>query len=482
LKINTISQACEADNVCTRAVAMDLCVGCGVCAGVCPAATLQMSWDARGLLRPTDAGNCSYKCGRCLDVCPFLDRPENEDTLAGALFNPRLGRSDNVGYYSDCYVGHAGGGFRERGTSGGMTGWFLSVLLEKRLVEHVICVRPKADSECLFEYAVMATSEEIRDASKSAYYPVHLSSVIRHVLGTRGRYAVVGLPCFIKALRLASTRMPALKERIVVAVGLVCGQTKSDGFAKYLLRQLGFAPEDVRSVDFRGKRVGHPANVFELRAADKHGNSKALPWSGTYAQAWTSGMFSPRACSFCDDTFAELADVSFMDAWLPEFAAESGGTNLVVCRSDLAAGLVREGIREGSVFLASIPVERVEESQSAVSEWKRRDLSWRLWLAKRRAEPIPAKRVPPRRPPVWHAGRLRLRESLRQLSLAEPCGGSCDEGASRSAITRAVERKLYIYLRYLSLPLWAYRAKRLPIWLVGKVTSIGKRQACARKG
>lgn len=33
----------------------------------------------------------------------------------------------------------------------------------------------------------------------------------------------------------------------------------------------------------------------------------------------------PRACNYCDDVFAECADVTCMDAWLPEYSQDHRG-------------------------------------------------------------------------------------------------------------------------------------------------------------
>lgn len=462
------------NNVCNHVVAADLCIGCGLCAGICPTGTLEMRWDAKGLLIPTDRGNCAPKCRMCLEVCPFMSQNKNEDTLANDIFDSNLRRSANVGYYSNCYVGHAEKGYRDRGASGGMASWFMAALLEQGVVDHVVCVRRKADPQCLYEYALLSTPGEVRSASKSAYYPVELSTVIHHILRSEGRYALIGLPCFIKAVRLATTRIPLLKRRLIVMAGLVCGQTKSRMFSSYLVHQMDLDPAQINEVVFRNKLSGNNSNNFEIRAKEFEGRTGSLPWHGVYSNAWTSGMFSPRACSFCDDIFAELADISFMDAWLPKFIADSAGASLVVCRSGLAQLVVSKGIESYALSIESISVERVEESQVPVTEWKRRDLSWRLWLAKEKQNVVPLKRIVLQRPNLWHAGRLLLRESLRRFSLAKWDADCVITKAERHVASKAIQRKLAIYLLYLSVPQWILRAKRLPRWIWRKTGISGR--------
>ena len=110
----------------------------------------------------------------------------------------------------------------------------LETLLSNDAVDHVICVAPTSDPEKLFEFKVFSTLNEVRTGAGSAYYPVEMSAAIREVLETPGRYAIVGLPCFIKAVRLAQKSSIKLRERIIVTIGLVCGQLKNKHFTDYI--------------------------------------------------------------------------------------------------------------------------------------------------------------------------------------------------------------------------------------------------------
>ena len=61
-----------------------------------------------------------------------------------------------------------------------------------------------------------------------------MSGVLEEIRTSPGRYAVVGIPCFIKAVHLARAADPILRERIVYTLGLVCGHMKSARFAESL--------------------------------------------------------------------------------------------------------------------------------------------------------------------------------------------------------------------------------------------------------
>ncbi|MFW6026718.1 MAG: 4Fe-4S binding protein [Candidatus Woesearchaeota archaeon] len=121
-------------NVTAIVVKNNMCIGCGVCAGLCPASALTIDFNDYGEYNAVLQGKCLEKCHLCLDVCPFNN------------------------------------------------------------------------NENLFKYQIVDSIKGLRNGSGSAYYPVEMSAVIKRVLDEKGKYAVVALPCFLKALELAKNR------------------------------------------------------------------------------------------------------------------------------------------------------------------------------------------------------------------------------------------------------------------------------------
>jgi coenzyme F420-reducing hydrogenase beta subunit len=234
------------------------------------------------------------------------------------------------------------------------------------------------------------------------------------MLREKKRYAVIGLPCSLKALRLAMLTEQRLRECVVVLAGLVCGQTKSRAFSEYLIRSEAIAPEQVRSFSFREKDVSRPASSYFAKVTDST-NSACLPWSGLYGSTWLSGEFTPRACRFCDDAFAEVADVSFMDAWLPEYVSDNRGTSIVIVRSQAARQLVDDGIAQGTISMRPLAIDKVIASQAGVVKQKRAMLANRLWITGRKGLRL-RKRVAPVRPSWFGRLLLEARENLRKTS------------------------------------------------------------------
>ncbi len=379
----------------TMAVPTDLCIGCGLCVALCPQGVHAMQWNRCGEYNPIGVSPCTTHCGLCQKVCPFAESGVNEDTVGEQLYGAIKGiqHRSETGYYLGSYIGYSER-HRPTSASGGMTTWLLEALLVAGVVDHVICVSPTSDSAKLFAFQVFDTPEDVRIGAGSAYYPVEMSGVIRQVLEIPGRYAITGLPCFIKAIRLAQQQNKKLRERIAVTVGLTCGQLKSRHFTDYVAT-LAEVQEKVTEVHYRGKSPDHPADNFYFSFTTADNKEHRIFWNEGIAEAWTNRWFTPRACNYCDDIFAECADVTCMDAWLPEYSRDSQGTSLLLVRSPVIRDMIEQG---QGIRLDPVPVEWVVQSQAGVVVVKRQHLAYRLYLDRENGSKGPKKRVKPERP------------------------------------------------------------------------------------
>src|SRR5699024_3560118 len=112
----------------------------------------------------------------------------------------------------------------------------------------------------LFNYDISEDLERIMGGAKTKYYPVELSQVLKTVKNNPGRYAAIGIPSFIHAIRLLTKLDPVFSERIKYTVGLICGHQKSSKFAESIAYQVGFEPENLKHIDFRYKLIDKPAS------------------------------------------------------------------------------------------------------------------------------------------------------------------------------------------------------------------------------
>lgn len=385
-------------NVINEVVKNDLCIGCGICAGICPREILKIRDNKYGEYVPFEIQECNSGCDLCLEICPFSN-VENETQIGAKIYGSleRIKYLSETGYYLDSYVGFSNK-FRQSSASGGMATWLLTKLLSENIIDYIVCPIPQRNPEKLFSFEILGNEDSIRAASGSVYYPVEMSEVIKEILETPGRYAVTGLPCFIKALRLAVQKNRKLRERILFTIGLVCGQIKSKIYTEYIaaLASNGKSGK-IQSVYYRGKNSDRPANNFYFQFINEQGSKYKIFWDEGVSEAWVNRWFTPNACSYCDDVFAELADITFMDAWLPEYSKECKGTNLMLVRSPEILALIQGEIEKSEINVSKISIEKVIQSQSEVLKFKRKQLSYRLYLAEKKKQKINEKRVSARK-------------------------------------------------------------------------------------
>lgn len=274
-----------------------------------------------------------------------------------------------------------------------MTSWFLNRLLEEDEIDAVLHVKPGAStSDRLFTFGVSETVDELNAGAKTRYYPVEMSGVLTHVLENPGRYAVVGVPCFIKAIRLSQVEQPVLRERIRFCVGLVCGHFKSTRFAEALAWEQGVEPSEIAAIDFRVKSEER-SDRYSVTVTGSDGTTATTPTTELSVTDWGMGFFKYTACDYCDDVLGETADISFGDAWLPEFTPDPRGDNIVVARSVEARDFFNRN--RGDLQLTDITAERAGQSQDAGLRHRREGLAYRLARDLESGRPVPDKRVKP---------------------------------------------------------------------------------------
>lgn len=250
----------------------------------------------------------------------------------------------------------------------------------------------------------------MRAGAKSRYYPVEMSKVLDWAKSNPGRYAMVGIPCFIKAVRLLQLTDPVFKERVRYCIGLFCGHLKSTRYADTLGWEMGIDLGDLATIDFRVE--GESASRYQVSATGSDGQNVVRPNNTLLVADWGYGMFKYHACDYCDDVMAETADVSFGDAWLPDFSSDPRGTNVVVARSKQAADIL--GLAVPEIDLVELSAKNVAQSQAAGIRHRREGLSHRLATRTERDRPV--KRVAPARAPRRRATIYNLRSQIIDLA------------------------------------------------------------------
>ena len=396
-----MSEVIASDLTIGKVIGEGYCIGCGICAAQEPN-LFKMELNKYGEIQAyaenlegDGSKSTAYEAIKSADhTCPFSDNSPSEDAIASAAFDSeRLNHSSMIGYFGNCYAGRVvDEKLYQTSSSGGIARWLLMQLLQQGTVEKVIHVSESNRQSELFEYTVSYTAEELAASATSAYHPVELSKVLEKVDFRKDKIAIIGVPCFIKAVRnyLSSPAQAGAIQPILV--GIICGHLKSRFYAELLATQLGVAPHNLDRINFRAKIPGARANEKGVAVQGLDGSRPEPTRSQElFGTDYGFSFFKYKACDFCDDVFAETADVVIGDAWIERYM--DAGTSLVIPRSKIIEDILIAGRKRGLVRLDLVDEEEAIQSQDAGLRHRKMYLPYRMQREMDRGRWVPTKRI-----------------------------------------------------------------------------------------
>jgi coenzyme F420 hydrogenase subunit beta len=347
-----------------------LCTGCGTCVGICPSGAIEMVLDKkRGIYLPRVVEAKCIRCGLCSKVCPGLSV---DFTAINQSFFNKQPEDVLLGNCSNCYTGFSNNQqLRFDSSSGGLISSLLIFALDEGLINGAIVTRLKKDNPLQPESFIAKTSAEIIDASGSKYCPVSSNVVLKEILKEDGHFAVVGLPCHIHGIRKAEMVNDSLRRKISLHFGLFCcGHTDTFFMTEYLLRRYGIEKDNITKLEYRGG--GWPGN---LKFTLINGYVQSIPFKD-YIRYHNFHYFCPQRCSVCYDGTNDLADISFGDAWFPEFSNDKEGVSVVISRNEIGESLIKKSIAKRVIIMNQFPIKMIRNLDS-----KKREFQPRVWIS-----------------------------------------------------------------------------------------------------
>lgn len=316
-----------------------LCSGCGGCAALAPeAVTMQIS--EAGYLRPVQTrGLSAFQENYLNQICPGV-----RVTQAPA------GRPDHPlwGPYIAMHAGHATDpDLRRNASSGGALSAVLIHLLDSKEIDKVVQVG--ADPNLPIGNRTMLSQDgaAVFASAGSRYAPSAPLEGLEALLETDLRYAFVGKPCDVGALRAMMRFDDRIAARFPYLLSFFCAGVPSLTGARVVLSRLGAPEDEVTAFRYRGN--GWPGFAT---ATLRDGTTRQM----SYADSW-GGVLSRHVqfrCKICPDGTGGLADLVCADAWeadergYPIFA-ERNGTSLIVSRTEKGEALLRSVVAAGRV-------------------------------------------------------------------------------------------------------------------------------------
>ena len=352
-----------------------LCLECGTCAGVCPNENISLCSDENGRnhILIKDENLCEKCSGICLKVCPGYE--VDMDQLNEQVFG-KIPENYWSGNYKKAFLGYSPDEMTKKTcASGGIVSTVLIHALETGMIQGVFLLTPQPGKP-FSPVPVLATDKEaVLAAAGSFYWPAPIGQYLRKILHSDGKFAFVGLPCEIQALRKAQSVVKQLKEKIVFTVGLYCGGRPTIAGQKFAFERYGVDVDQVESIKYR-----QPEWPGHLMITMKNGE-KLHVHKPEQLQGFSGQIFCHPRCVFCHDSTSELADISTGDAIRLEDIRKPEEKSLMVARSEIGLKVLESAHQANKLVLREVGIEKVVHSQQRPILHKKASLWSRIKLA-----------------------------------------------------------------------------------------------------
>jgi coenzyme F420 hydrogenase subunit beta len=376
-----------------------LCSGCGACVYATPDGAVSMAMQSNGFLRPMASRPLAPVEQRAIrQVCPGIGLSHAVSDQGRVEYTPEWGP------IMDMMAGHATDEeVRHKASSGGALSALLIHLLESGKVDFVVHTRASATQPLLNQATFSTNRVEVLTGAGSRYAPAAPVAALREALARQGKFAFVGKPCDVAAVRKIINADPALADRIPYLLSFMCAGTPSIEGTRQILKQFDMQQDDVVSFRYRGD--GWPGLA---RAQARDGHVATMDYNTAWGQILNK-FLQPR-CKMCADGTGEFADVVCADAWYgkdgyPDFE-EQAGRSLLIARNSCGRDLISAAIKRNSISTESFQVAALNVIQP-YQKRRKQELLLRFLALKLLGKPIP------------HYKNFKLTSCSRKLSMRD---------------------------------------------------------------
>jgi coenzyme F420 hydrogenase subunit beta len=200
----------------------------------------------------------------------------------------------------------------------------------------------------------------VKSGAQSRYGPAAPLVHVHRLLDEGRRFALLGKPCDVAAIRNLACIDSRVEEQIPYCLTIFCGGIPTLHTARKIASHHGVAEDEVEVFRWRGNGWPGPTHV-----KDRSGRTYDLTYDQTWfdpSQGWKYDI--QFRCKICPDAIGELADVSCPDSWVMKdgkpIHEEAPGVNVLVARTERGERLVAEAAAAGAIELAPFTVTQLD--------------------------------------------------------------------------------------------------------------------------
>ncbi len=333
-----------------------MCMGCGLCQAIAGKESIEFVTTPDGRVRPVETRPLAADDWALVQLtCPGInvagvdEHRRDEGAEVDMIWGP----------YHKIFLGYASDpDIRFRSASGGVLTALAKYLLESGQASFILQVQASASRPMRSDTVKSHSGRDVIHSAGSRYGPTTPLDCIFEALDSGQKFAFVGKPCDIMALRLYAKEDPRVDDQCIAMLALICGGGPEFYKSRDLVEELGYTENDVSLMRYRG--YGNPG-----RARVETRDGKAF--EKTYQELWEdeSKWCSQPRCRICPDGIGESADIVSGDYWPGcNPTGEDAGFNSIMVRSNTGMEIFESAVAAGVLTIdQSLTIDDMSDTQ-----------------------------------------------------------------------------------------------------------------------